>query len=105
MASLQWLAQLNAVLSLEMTARQVIGSCEGNEQSLSAGVERCDGRAQNRGERPIGVEFNGSVRGARPGWLRDGYAGSRLVVVGAGIRDHYVRAIVPTPQKHQEKAR
>jgi len=50
----------------EVTARQVIGSCEGNKQSLSAGVKGCDGGAQNRGERPIRVEFNGSVVASGP---------------------------------------
>src|SRR2546430_10293076 len=101
MASLQWLAQLDAVLRLEMAARQILGASERNEKRLAVRVERRYRGPQNRGERPVRVEFNRSIRSTRPGWLCDRYIGPGLIIVGTGIRDHDVGAIISATQEDQ----
>src|ERR1700726_3541371 len=104
MASLQWLPELDGVLRFEMAARQVVGSCKGDKQRLTARIKRRDGGPKNRGERPVVVECNRSVGSVRTRWLCDSYIGPRLIVVGAGIRDHDIRAIVSAAQEDQQEA-
>src|SRR5882757_2280241 len=105
MASLQWLAQLDAVLCFKMAARQIVGSRKGNKQRLTARVKRRDRGPQNRGERPIGVECNRSVSSVRTRWLCDGYVGTGFIIVRTGIRDHDVRAVISATQEDQQKTR
>ena len=98
------LPELDAVLGLEVTARQVVGAGEGHEGRLALLVEHADRVAHRRGERPVRVERQGPGRCGRIG-PRDREGRARLVVVAARIRDQQVGRVIAAAQEHEQEAR
>ena len=98
----QGLAQLDAVLRVEVAAREVVRARKRHKRELTLLVQRQHRFRQCRVQAPVGCERQGAALLPRPG---DGDVGPRLVVVAAGRRHQQAGAVVATAQEHQQKAR
>src|SRR5579863_3586299 len=98
------LAEFDAVLGLEVTARQVLGAGEGYEGNLTLLIQGTERITQRWRECPVRVESQRAAadRRVRP---RDRDRGPRLVVETAGVGDQRVGRVIPAAQEHQQKAR
>ena len=65
--AVQGLPELDAVLGLEVAARQIVRAGERNEGGLALLVERADGVAHRRRERPVGVSASAPLVEAASG--------------------------------------
>src|ERR1039457_5841798 len=97
-------SELDAVLSFEMAARQIVRAGERDERHLALQVHRTDGVAHGGRERPVGIQSQraGAGCGLRP---RDRDTRPRLVIVAARIWDQQIARVVAPAQEHQQKAR
>ena len=101
--ALQGLSELDAVLRLEMTAREIVGARERNERGLPPRKQRMDRVLQRGMQSPIGIEGQRGTRSFRRRRHRD--VGSRLVIKTARMRNQQIRCVVTAAQKHKQKLR